>query len=226
MLTLARSENIIRAVDIRRALAMDSRSGKGSTKYIVTKRITLVVIATIGLIALSTTSVFAQWKSTNKTHWGFRYSFYAPQGKALDNTDEYWSAPLFDYYMRHDKLERPIITITGGWMSSTKDRFRGSCNPFSATYTYWLDDNKEGNFYVGGGLGFYQMNYEEFVFGTGWVSEGSTSLGAHVLGGYIHNPTGVFAELRADYVDKWNHSAAGDMNFSGWMLTLGTRVRL
>lgn len=195
----------------------------------------LKIVMVFVLVSVLATASLAQYESSDKSRFGVRFIALHPSDSALKNVNNYWIGPAVDYNLAFDKLDRPSVIISLGWLSESKGYSAGRYVPVTATYIKHYGNDEEKGFYLGTGAGIYYEKFDTYasdlVFNpnTGQMqstmvpSTGSKNkVGFNVLGGY-HFGTW-FAELRYDKISELGMSVGSGVDFSGLTFSFGTNV--
>lgn len=163
-------------------------------------------------------SAFAQYQSTNSSPVGLALSFYRPSGAELKSLESNWIGAELFYHAKFDEQERPRLTASIGWYSTTNNS-TGTSGRFVPIRVDALKRFGEGEscWYAGYGLDCYFASYRRFG-----LSDDGTLFGFSLTGGREFG-NGWFAEIRRDQVSKLDHSRWGDIDFSGWSINVGSR---
>lgn len=176
------------------------------------------------IILCFTTAAFAQYESNDRSRIGIGFAYYHPSSNELQRVSDSWFAPVVDINLKFDQYDHPEIVLTGGWFGESIDYdTKASIAPITATYIKRFNENENGCWYIGGGLGGYITKYEVYGY-TGsyydWERDHSVKLGAHFIVGREFRSW--YFNFRYDKIDTMD-TQTGSVDFSGFSCILGSR---
>ena len=180
-------------------------------------RALIVILAAVATLTASAAA--AQYQSSDRSRFGLKLAFFRPSGGDLKSMNNTWLGPAMTYNVSFNEHDRPNLLITASWFGEEGSFVRASIIPITASYVKRFDESREGSWYVSGGPGLYFAKFEQASFPS-WIKSTGTKLGFHVSAG--RELSAYYADLRYDFIDKMSVTGGGDVDFSGWTLSLGT----
>ena len=181
----------------------------------------LKIICTAALVFVVASAVMGQYRSSEKSRIGVGMSIFNPTGSKLRDIGKNWFGPTIDVNLTFDQFDRPTTFLSIGFFGKDASLSRASTTPITATYIKRFGKDPFSCWYMGGGLGAYLVKFDRYGWPS-WVSYKGTNYGCHLMVGREFAGF-YFVNFRYDMVSKLSAGGFGDIDFSGWSLSAGTR---
>jgi len=183
----------------------------------------LLVVLAIGVTA----PALAQYGDEGGQKLAVSVGLYSPSGTTLrDGGGTMWKSVNIGYKMGSDSIGRPTSLVTLTYSGAKKNEFSGrriSLNYMRMFYANKSSEEAHGLYYgagVGVNLVKEKIDGNEFVFPPIPSEDNSgTQFGFNVVAGYDLSAS-IFVEMQYSLVSE----LAKNVNFSGLMLSIGTRT--
>jgi len=188
----------------------------------------IIAAAAIAAVVLALASgAFAQFESTDTSPMGVGITMFRPSSARLKSLGGNWLGATLQFHVKRDELERPNALVSIGWFSADKTATRASIVPFGFTMIKRFGA-QESCWYVGGGLDMFFVHFQDVEFDPATfsyrsVSDNGTKFGYNLAFGREFG-SGWYFEAKRNSIAKLSHKTGGSIDFSGWSITVGSRL--
>jgi len=193
------------------------------------------IIAIAALAALTITfasGALAQFEAYETSPLGVGVTMFRPSGSELKKINSTWIGATLQWHMKRDEMQRPTAVLSIGWLSADKaNDSRANFIPLKFSVIKRFGDG-ESCWFVSGGIDTYLAHFArvEHIPDTSflgyhddWVSDNATKLGYNMAFGREFG-SGWFFEAKRDTIAMVSHKTGGKVDFSGWSITVGSRL--
>ena len=187
----------------------------------------IAAAAVAAVVATFASGALAQFESTDTSPLGVGITIFRPSGTELKDLNDNWLGATLQLHAKRDELGRPTALFSLGWFAADKTGGRASFVPVGFTMVKRFGVG-ETCWYVSGGLDVFFAHYEGVgldpaSFQYAWMSDNGTKFGYNLAFGREFG-AGWFVEAKRDSIAKLSLKSGGSVDFSGWSITIGSRL--
>jgi len=171
----------------------------------------LVILLMVGMLS----SAFAQYEEDKPSKYGIRVVGFVPFEPALKDLKAPWIGAGADWYLKYDEDGYPTSYISIFMLSASDLSTRASIVPITYTRLNRKLISPSRSSYFGYGVGINRLEAK-----SGGVQNTTLTPSIHALYGQEFG-NGIFIELGTELRSNWSN-----VNWSGWFLSIGSRISM